>query len=462
MTEFLLRKPWYAGIKHDTNEEAEAESQDNLSIRSWSASSDIVPTSEAEDSSEYYMGTGIDKEQTEAAPGNNQAWRSRVSEVPVPLLESDLGKEDAGFWIPQTYPDGRPFYFNTATRESKMELPPGTLRWSGSHADREDVRFPSANLRAFLSRGPVEATREALEDSLHSLRLIRRATKLASNLDRGETASRTGVLDILNAMDKESREREGTMSDKLAAFPSQSPRTPPASAPGLFKISKESPFAKLRKKKRNENFVRSGIVQETTESSGKMQNYPSVSTTKSPSPRRNSQDLARSAETMASLSPRRDPVNTDKPLPPPPRKTPKRQERASQSVAKSNSTRISSNIKAGSSSRFSSTIQPHTLSSKVSGTSSDSGTSFSDTSDEMVWSDRDTTWEAHGRREPSLSSSSSTDDEVMTSSEVTKKHKRELPLSSLSSDLEITIPPERSKSRIPSGLGKQNTNGNFF
>lgn len=66
--------------------------------------------------------------------------------------------------------------------------------------------------------------------------LIRRATKLASNLDRGKTASRIGMLDLLNAKEKErDREKaakgEGSISDILAAFPSPSPTTPTAHRP---------------------------------------------------------------------------------------------------------------------------------------------------------------------------------------------------------------------------------------
>ena len=67
--------------------------------------------------------------------------------------------------------------------------------------------------------------------------LIRRATKLASNLDRGKTASRIGMLDLLNAKDKEAKERagkgsgSGSLSDILAAFPTPSPTTPTTHRP---------------------------------------------------------------------------------------------------------------------------------------------------------------------------------------------------------------------------------------
>ncbi len=56
--------------------------------------------------------------------------------------------------------------------------------------------------------------------------LIRRATRLAANLDRGKTASRTGMLDMINAEKKDRRRRSGSISDILAAFPPPSRDTP--------------------------------------------------------------------------------------------------------------------------------------------------------------------------------------------------------------------------------------------
>ena len=59
--------------------------------------------------------------------------------------------------------------------------------------------------------------------SLTSLpELIRRATKLAANLDRGKTASRLGMLDMFKAGEKDPADAKsinGSMSDILAAFP---------------------------------------------------------------------------------------------------------------------------------------------------------------------------------------------------------------------------------------------------
>ena len=53
--------------------------------------------------------------------------------------------------------------------------------------------------------------------------LIRRATKLASNLDRGKTASRLGMLDMFGSTEKlgtyPARNRDSTISDLMSAFP---------------------------------------------------------------------------------------------------------------------------------------------------------------------------------------------------------------------------------------------------
>ena len=77
----------------------------------------------------------------------------------------------------------------------------------------------------------LTATRDSeIRGSSSSLpELIRRATKLASNLDRGKTASRLGLLNILEAKEKERSpkgSREGSIADMLAAFPSPSLATP--------------------------------------------------------------------------------------------------------------------------------------------------------------------------------------------------------------------------------------------
>ncbi|KAI4157394.1 MAG: hypothetical protein L6R39_000676 [Caloplaca ligustica] len=61
--------------------------------------------------------------------------------------------------------------------------------------------------------------------------LIRRATRLASNLDRGRTASRIGMLEMLEKEKSKHPSRSGSISDILAAFPSPSLHTPQAQSP---------------------------------------------------------------------------------------------------------------------------------------------------------------------------------------------------------------------------------------
>ncbi|KAL8664474.1 MAG: hypothetical protein Q9202_003024 [Teloschistes flavicans] len=61
--------------------------------------------------------------------------------------------------------------------------------------------------------------------------LIRRATRLASNLDRGRTASRIGMLEMLEKEKSRHASRSGSISDILAAFPSPSLATPGRGSP---------------------------------------------------------------------------------------------------------------------------------------------------------------------------------------------------------------------------------------
>lgn len=99
---------------------------------------------------------------------------------------------------------------------------------TASTTGKGNKRPPNLNLKA---------TKEGRDSATSLPELIRRATKLASNLDRGKTASRLGMLDMLNAKEKESREkagkgsRTGSISEILAAFPSPSPTTPTGQRP---------------------------------------------------------------------------------------------------------------------------------------------------------------------------------------------------------------------------------------
>ena len=107
----------------------------------------------------------------------------------------------------------------------------GTASPEPSFSEKGFKRPPRLNLEG-SGQGIARGSASSLPE------LIRRATKLASNLDRGKTASRLGMLDLLNAKDREAKEQaagkgsgSGSISDILAAFPSPSPSTPNAHRP---------------------------------------------------------------------------------------------------------------------------------------------------------------------------------------------------------------------------------------
>ncbi|KAF1841510.1 uncharacterized protein K460DRAFT_379584 [Cucurbitaria berberidis CBS 394.84] len=102
---------------------------------------------------------------------------------------------------------------------------------SPTHPLQQETRFTSLADRVGLRRPPkldVDAVRDAeARGSLTSLPdLIRRATRLAANLDRGKTASRLG-LDFWEAGGPDKRDiRQSGLSDMLAAFPPPGQDTP--------------------------------------------------------------------------------------------------------------------------------------------------------------------------------------------------------------------------------------------
>ncbi|KAF2160280.1 hypothetical protein M409DRAFT_70615 [Zasmidium cellare ATCC 36951] len=105
-----------------------------------------------------------------------------------------------------------------------------------SAKDAEELKAPTPGLseRAGRKRPPrlnVDAVRDAeARGSLTSLPdLIRRATKLASNLDRGKTASRMGMANWLDGAEPGEKRRSGSVSDILNSFPAPHNQTPHAS-----------------------------------------------------------------------------------------------------------------------------------------------------------------------------------------------------------------------------------------
>ena len=116
------------------------------------------------------------------------------------------------------------FHLPTSTRSRSPLLAPDSENPDLSfpnHAGMSD-RIPSDRRPAKLDMDAVTANERASTTSLADL--IKRATKLASNLDRGKTASRLGLLDMFYGDNKAQRrdpnEKRGSgISDMLSAFP---------------------------------------------------------------------------------------------------------------------------------------------------------------------------------------------------------------------------------------------------
>ncbi len=137
-----------------------------------------------------------------------------------------------------------PFEASTSrprTPETKEELEPPQLReapLSNRTAKTPDSANstnpllglginPGMSSKVPVNKRPAKLDIDAVRDmeargSTTSLaELIRRATKLASNLDRGKTASRLGMLDMFGSSEKGGQpgRRDSSMSDLMSAFP---------------------------------------------------------------------------------------------------------------------------------------------------------------------------------------------------------------------------------------------------
>ncbi|MCJ1288235.1 hypothetical protein MMC26_007590 [Xylographa opegraphella] len=114
------------------------------------------------------------------------------------------------------------------------------------------ITSPSSNCVNRTRRPHVRDLEEIkgpeVRGSLTSLpELIRRATKLASNLDRGKTASRLGLFDIMNANERKGEKesghiRSGTLTNMLASFPPPALNSTPVSLRGRPTSRWPSPF----------------------------------------------------------------------------------------------------------------------------------------------------------------------------------------------------------------------------
>ena len=110
---FLLRKPWYAGTKHDIDIDIDI---------------DIDVDADAD--------ADADSNVEDAGPEINSASASN----------SETEQEDVGFWIPQPMRDGRMLYRNTLTGVSRSELPPNNFKLANPTPDWETKAMDSSEL----------------------------------------------------------------------------------------------------------------------------------------------------------------------------------------------------------------------------------------------------------------------------------------------------------------------------
>ncbi|OJD27172.1 hypothetical protein ACJ73_01443, partial [Blastomyces percursus] len=126
-------------------------------------------------------------------------------------------------------PEPRPSDDYASSSDDDYEKPPIPIMQFESQPSKPTLKMeghssnvlPRDNEKRRPPQIDIDAVRRAeARGSLTSLpELIRRATKLASNLDRGKTASRLGISDFLNASDDHRRRNSGSISDILASFP---------------------------------------------------------------------------------------------------------------------------------------------------------------------------------------------------------------------------------------------------
>ncbi|KKZ60590.1 hypothetical protein EMCG_04767 [[Emmonsia] crescens] len=173
--------------------------------------------------------------------GTGKSSNGDVETVPIGLAISANSKVMNPAYKGKSTPDQpepRPSddYASSASSDDDYEKPPiPIMRFEIKPSkpilkkmeSRSSNVLPGGNERKRPPQIDIDAVRQAeARGSLTSLpELIRRATRLASNLDRGKTASRLGMSDIFHASGDHQGRNSGSISDILASFP------PPAIAP---------------------------------------------------------------------------------------------------------------------------------------------------------------------------------------------------------------------------------------
>ena len=194
-----------------------------------------------------------------------RAGRDQISKPVLAITSPPTGvtvQQASGFRFPFASPTR-----SRASSEYELEIERPPLVSYGSRS-RSPLLSPNSGLPSPLSEKHFE-TRPSMSDKIPSSQrpprldldtvreaevrgsltslpdLIKRATRLAANLDRGKTASRLGMLDLFTSSEKLNRDKadaqsiSGSMSDMLSAFPA------PGTTPTLGRMP--SDFASLNK-----------------------------------------------------------------------------------------------------------------------------------------------------------------------------------------------------------------------
>lgn len=132
-----LESGWWDGVIHG--------------VRGWFPSNYCAVVNAPFDDGRGRLGQDSETEESEEEYGENEMGLDSSfgrGAVNGTLAQHDAlpttTQEEAAFWIPQATPDGRLFYFNTLTGDSRMELPleaPTSANESGPH-DRTNIFIP--------------------------------------------------------------------------------------------------------------------------------------------------------------------------------------------------------------------------------------------------------------------------------------------------------------------------------
>ncbi|KAF2214263.1 hypothetical protein CERZMDRAFT_82997 [Cercospora zeae-maydis SCOH1-5] len=235
----------------ERTERSRALAQDTLEGHAQSGAESVGPESDVQREQEVIHAVAVAENKHEARPQDEESPRRKTPSEAFragtgfldstsldhrPTLEPHESKELLGAAMPLRPQRSRPRSPLAPLDDPRRESIVHHLEKGGalSTEEAQELRRPMGGLSAREGRRrPPRLNVDAVKDaeargSLTSLPdLIRRATKLASNLDRGKTASRMGMnwLEGTNNVDEKKRQ-SGSMSDILNAFPPPASLTP--------------------------------------------------------------------------------------------------------------------------------------------------------------------------------------------------------------------------------------------